>query len=364
MKRLFQLTLLLLLAGISYLFVAPVAIEPIAWQAPANPGYNGDFAENNKLANLQHLTISPYHGPEDIVTDAQGRLYVSVHEGKILRLYPEENRYEVFAENLGRPLGLAFDAKQNLLVADAYLGLLSISAQAEVSVLADSFEAEPIVYANNIAVHNNGTIYFTEASTKYGAKAFGGSYPASLLDLMEHCACGRVFAYKPAQTPDEKPRLKLIAEGLYFANGLALSADQNTLYVNETGMYRVNAIALNQPNFPIRPFIENLPSFPDNLSQGQAGKIWLGLVSPRNPLLDALSTQPFWRKVIQRFPKAIRPKATFYGHVIAFNDKGEIVQNLQDPSGAYPTNTGVLELDNRLYIASLTAKNLSYLNKD
>lgn len=52
-----------------------------------------------------------------------------------------------------------------------------------------------------------------------------------------------------------------------------------------------------------------------------------------------------------------------YGHVIAFTETGQIVADLQDPSGGYPETTGVTETDGRLYIQSLHAKSLGWLDK-
>ncbi|MGI9279792.1 MAG: hypothetical protein ACR2PX_09190 [Endozoicomonas sp.] len=110
--------------------------------------------------------------------------------------------------------------------------------------------------------------------------------------------------------------------------------------------------------------ISELPAFPDNLNRGLNGQYWVGLVSPRNKLLDAISEQPFLRKIVQRLPASLRPKATFYTHVIAFDDQGKITQNLQDPEGHYPTATSVFETESYLYIGSLTAETLGRTKKD
>jgi hypothetical protein len=77
------------------------------------------------------------------------------------------------------------------------------------------------------------------------------------------------------------------------------------------------------------------------------------LASPRNPLLDKLSDKPFLRKVIQRIPAFMRPKAVAYGHIISVDEHGKVVQNLQDSSGRYPINTSVAETEDYLYIGNL-----------
>lgn len=340
-----------------YLLIAPVPIDPKSWQAPANPGYTGNFEVNDRLAELETLSISDYSGPEDVIADTQGNLYVSTHEGVILRLSPDDSEPEVFAKNLGRPLGLAFDQQGNLLVADAYLGLLSINPKGEIKVLLDSVAGKPLVYANNLDISEDGRIYFSEASSKFGAEENGGSYPASLLDLMEHGGHGRLMVFDP-----NTKEVEVLMSGLQFANGVALAHDESFVLVNETGNYRILKHWLKgSQQGQTEELVSELPAFPDNLNRGLNGLYWAGLVSPRNPLIDALSDQPFWRKVVQRFPAFMRPKATFYGHVVAFDDQGRIIHDLQDPSGAYPTTTSVFETENNLYIGSLTAKVLGRL---
>ena len=62
MKRIFKglgglAGLALLIIG--YLSFWPVAIDPVAWNAPEDKGYVGAFAANTQLANLCLLYTSP-----------------------------------------------------------------------------------------------------------------------------------------------------------------------------------------------------------------------------------------------------------------------------------------------------------------
>ena len=54
--------------------------------------------------------------------------------GRIVRFEPDGNRYQAYAETGGRPLGLHFDSRGNLIVADAERGLLSVPPRGEVKV--------------------------------------------------------------------------------------------------------------------------------------------------------------------------------------------------------------------------------------
>lgn len=106
-----------------------------------------------------------------------------------------------------------------------------------------------------------------------------------------------------------------------------------------------------------------MPSFPDNISRGLAGRYWVAFVSPRNPIIDKLSSSPFLRKVIQRMPAFLRPKAVPYGHIMAVDGSGKVLEDLQDPGGKYPLNTSVTETKDYLYIGSLVAPVLGRLLK-
>ena len=86
-------------------------------------------------------------------------------------------------------------------------------------------------------------------------------------------------------------------------------------------------------------------------------------MSPRSKIIDALSNFPQLRKVVQRLPEFLRPSATYYSHVFALDEDGNVLITLQDPIGKYHTNTGALETDQWLYISSLQSKNLARLSK-
>ena len=110
--------------------------------------------------------------------------------------------------------------------------------------------------------------------------------------------------------------------------------------------------------------IDALPSFPDNISAGHDGRYWVALVSPRNPIIDKFAGNPFMRKVIQRMPAFLRPQAVAYGHIIAIDDQGNVLIDLQDPDGSYPINTSVTETKDYLYIGSLVAPVLGRFKKE
>ncbi len=260
----------------AYFAVWPVPIDPRAWRAPANPGYTGAFAPNDRLKDIELLAIAGCHGPEAVALDAQGRIYVTTHEGFIVRLDPNGANAEKWADTKGRPLGIDFDAKGNLIVADAFRGLLSVSPDAAVTELAAIADGIPIRYADDVSVAADGKIYFSDASTKFGAKEYGGTMEASLLDIMEHGGHGRLLCYDPASG-----KTTTLLSGLNFANGVAVSHDQQYLLVNETGCYRILRYWLDGPKKgSSEVLIDGLPGFPDNITRGQDSRFWVAWSPP------------------------------------------------------------------------------------
>lgn len=348
-----------------YLLIWPVPIQSQSWDAPRAPGYVGQHTVNQRLSKLNPIDLKGYEGPEHVATSPDGKLYTALTNGQIARMHPDGSNFEVWVNTGGRVLGFDFDADGSLIAADAMQGVLKITPDATIEVLIDHVAGEPIQYPNSVMIAQDGTIYFTDSSKRFAPAAWGGTFEASLLDIVEQSASGRVIAYHPLHGT-----ARIVAQGLSFANGIALSKDEQTLFVVETGRYRVWKIAALAENLDVQIassqatiLLDNLPGYPDNLMRGLDGKIWLGLAKPRNAAIDFMSDKPLLRKMALRFPRFLWPIPESYGHVIAFDEAGQIVADLQDPSGSYPETTGVTETSDRLYIQSLHAKNLGWLDK-
>ncbi|MGI9366548.1 MAG: SMP-30/gluconolactonase/LRE family protein [Rhizobiaceae bacterium] len=352
------LTLLLLASG--YLLLWPVPIDPIAWNAPSNAGYVDPFAPNTRMTDPKRISLGDLTGPEDIAISPAGFAYLPTHEGMILKYDPKTGDLSNFVNTKGRPLGIEFGPDNNLYVADAYQGLLSISPDGAITIVTNATnDGSKILYADDLDIARDGSVYFTDASTKFGARDNGGTLPASLLDLMEHGPNGRVLKFDPVTR-----QTTVLLDGLHFANGLALTQDERHALVVETGSYAIWKLSLEGTGQPTK-IIDNLPGFPDNINRNGDGTFWVGLAAPRSAPVDALSNQPFLRKVVQRLPAFLRPAAQRYGLVFKIDQDGNVLETLQDPSGGFALTTGVVEAaDGTLYISSLTEPDFAIVALD
>jgi len=359
MKPLLGAVALILITAVAYLMLWPVPIDPVAWQAPRNDGYVGRFAPNDRLDALVFAGLDGHTGPEDAAFGRDGSVYVAIHDGAIVKLDLVTGAAEEFARTGGRPLGIETGADGRLYVADAFRGLMVVDQDGKVALLSNNTsDGSAILYANNLDIARSGVIYFSDASTKFGAKAIGGTYEASLLDLMEHGPNVRVLRYDPASGETQ-----VIADGFSFANGVALAEDETYLLIAETGTYSVLKLWLTgEKAGEVETLIANLPGFPDNLKRGRDGTYWLGLVSPRSAPVDALSDKPFIRKVVQRLPASLRPQAQRYGFILRFDGDGSVLETLQDADGQYALTTGAIEgPDGTLVVTSLIEPHLGFL---
>jgi sugar lactone lactonase YvrE len=366
MRKLLLFLGAVMVALLAYLLTWPVPIDPVAWQAPAPPGYVGVHARNDRLAGLRLVSIAPEIGPEHIEFGPDGRLYTGTLSGAVLRMNADGSTPEVVARTAGRPLGLDFDAGGQLVIADALRGLLAVDAAGEVRVLTDSVDGTPILYADAVQVAADGRILFTDATQRISPRTLG-TFDAALFDILEHSCTGRVLEFDPVAATTH-----VIARGLCFPNGIALSADEQSLLVAETGTYRVLKItrasagvdvgaALRANAAGVTVLMDNLPGFPDNLTRGEDGRYWTGFTKPRSAAIDSMSSRPWLRSLTLRLPRALWPVPPVYGHVIAFDEAGRVLLDLQDPSGTLPETSGATEHEGRLYLQSLHAPALGVL---
>ncbi len=157
----------------------------------------------------------------------------------------------------------------------------------------------------------------------------------------------------------------LVADGLNFANGVAISDDQQYLMVSESGHYRVWRFWIDGPRAGQREVvIDNLPGFPDNINNGLNGRFWIGLVAPRNKLVDDMSDKPWLRKLTQRLPAFVRPKAEPSSHIIGITGDGQVLMNLQNTAATVPALTGAYETQEAIWLSSLFGNRLARMDKD
>lgn len=353
MLRTILVGLLVVVAALAaYLLLWPIAIEPVAWTPKENPGKTGPYAANNDLAAATLYDLNGGHGPEDVTVGPDGLIYTGLEDGHVVRLL-EDGTVDRVVNTGGRPLGLQFDANDQLIIADGKKGLISVDPYtAEITVLADQFDGAPMLFVDDLDIAQDGSIWFSDASTRYPIEQ-------NQMDFWEGLPTGRLMSYNPFTEV-----VTLHLDGLRFANGVALGPDDAYVLVNETMGHRVRRLWLTGPKAGTNDmFIEGLPGYPDNLSFNGRDTFWIALVTPRNDTTDGLWENTFQRKVIIRLQNLIGAQNLIdpFGWAVAVNTEGQVVNNLQDSTGKLYTITSVNEIEGTLYVGSLVMPALATL---
>lgn len=349
MKRLVIVVVIAIVGLTAYLLFWPVPINPIAWTPSPNPGQTGAFAQNAGFRSPQKFIAEAGLGPEDVTRGADGFFYTGLQDGRILRFRAESNgQSELFVNTGGRPLGMQFDAQGNLIVADAFKGLLSVSPDRAVTVLTDSVDGKRMLFPDDLDIARDGVIWFTDASQRFDQSHW-------ILDFWECRPTGRLLSYDP-NTKQTRVRV----EAIRFANGVALGPDDAFVLVNETIGARILRLWLKGPKAgATEVFINGLPAYPDNLSYNGKGIFWVALPSPRVESLEDIAGRPFLRKMLLRLPEAlVGVKPATVGWIIGVDTDGAIRHNLRDTAGAYANITSVNQFDNHLLLGSIMMKSV------
>ncbi|SDD51060.1 SMP-30/gluconolactonase/LRE family protein [Actinokineospora iranica] len=311
-------------------------IDPVVWHAPRP----GPLPE----PTLPPLTVLPVNGAgaEDVLVDTSGHIYTGVDDGRVLRLTPDGTRIDTIADTGGRPLGLEHYPDGRLLVCDAQRGLLLVDrVDGAVEVLVPA--GPGLRVCNNAGVAKDGTVYFTNSTDRF-------DLPHWKADLLEHRGTGRLLRRDPDGTVDT------VLTGLHFANGVALAEDESYVVVADMGEYRLRRVWLTGVDAGKSDvLVDNLPAFPDNISTGSDGLIWIGMANPRSPLLDGLlRLPPVLRKAVWAIPERLQPQVERSAWVRAVDGKtGQVAHDFYGTPDNYHMVTGVREYHGRVYLGSL-----------
>lgn len=291
------------------------------------------------------------HAPEDVVVDADGAIWTGTDDGAIMRIRPG-SAPEVVANTGGRPLGLDVSRDGRLLICDSHRGLLRLDpATAVFETLVSEVAGRPLRFCSNVVESSDGTIYFTESTSRFHYEYYKGS-------VLEARASGSLFRLGADGV------VTTLACGLRFANGVTLTADESALIVAETTACRISRYPLTESGVgePV-PLIEHLPGYPDNISTAPDGRIWVALVSERNAVGEWLAPRaPALRRLLWRLPYSWMPNPKPVVWAIAVDLDGRVTTQLRTTDARFALATGLVEHDGRLWLGCIGSSAVACLN--
>ena len=354
-------------------------------------------------------------GPETVVVGKDGSLYFLSETGHLVELLDIAKDDDPVAWTaravtvqdlgVGRPLGGRFtpDGK-TLYIADSVLGLTRISnirnPAAKVELVASTVPMwkddtvvvdSPLRYVNAVAIGSKtGRVYFTDSTDipsdrirvfqkrgKYQRLHWDTMYAAKL-DLVRGRAAGRLCEYDPSSN-----QVRVLADGLKFANGLAVDPDETFVVVAETYGTRLLKFPLedtkvkraaDQPpprnvdndKWQVLVDSQDMVGYIDNVdcayhSRQQKVQCYAAVISAMVPMHKFWMKLPevlqlLLRTVAMIIPRSWAPDIKSYGGVLVVDPADPAsFYYLQDPVGRDISRiAGVTVIGDQLYLGSLT----------
>ena len=323
----------------------------------------------------------------------------------------------------GRPLGFHFDASGNLLVCmSGGSGLVMLEAGAfeeggggkgRVVVLASAVSPpadgggsgggdergralprrphSPILYANDLDVSSRtGVVFFTDSAAIAPLRGRGGFWDtmqAYVLSLAQGEPTGRLLSYDP-----RTGETRVVAGGLWFANGVALAPCETWAAVVETNSLRVHKVYVEGPKKGQKEvLLDGLPGYPDGLSRAfrpasdpgsrekEQDGFWLALVAPLQPAARHLAPWRLGRLLMAWTPEGARPPLRPWGAAARLGLRGaggggaggqgvEVEGWLLDPNGEALSSTSAVTdarehgSGDRLFFGNLAGGYVSFVD--
>lgn len=220
----------LLLPGLSAFALLGAAEPPVPQPAQTGTAILIEKEDLQELWNEGDFT-------EGVAVAPDGTIYFSditdgSKPGRILKYDPKTGKTLVHSADSGQSNGLMFDRQGKLIAAcganKGKIALCEVAADGTLQVLVDRFEGKRFNAPNDLVIHQDGSIYFSDPR-------YVGDEPLEL----DHMS---VFRFVPATKV-----LQRVTTDISKPNGLVVSPDGKTLYVAETDNGTVN---LDNPGTP------------------------------------------------------------------------------------------------------------------
>jgi gluconolactonase len=243
------------------------AAQPPATDTVA-PGIPGVVSAGAKV----HVIKDGFNGSEGTITLPDGSVIFSETTANRTIKIDKDDNVSTFLENTNGSNGMFFDRQGRLFVTQVPFGsggIAIIYPPSAKKTLVSQYEGKPFGRANDLTATSKGGVYFTDSANAAPMPPGGVPLPAALYFLPPN-------ATKPIQ----------LLTDVAFPNGLVLSRDEKTLYLNNTnGEYLIafdaqpDGSLTNRRNFAkydrVTPNAQGVPiSGADGLTLDSEGRLY------------------------------------------------------------------------------------------
>ncbi|MGF1669917.1 MAG: SMP-30/gluconolactonase/LRE family protein [Balneolaceae bacterium] len=166
------------------------------------------ISEPELISDGYQFTEGPYWHPDGFL------LFSDIPANRVYKWHPDEGA-SIYIEPSGNSNGISADINGNLILAQHAGRVSRVGENLELEVIADNYNGMRLNSPNDLAVHTNGNVYFTDPP-------FGVSDEDQELDFSG--------VYKLTPEGD----LTFIYDRFTHPNGIVFSPDETKLYVNDS----------------------------------------------------------------------------------------------------------------------------------
>lgn len=281
-----------LLALIYALFLRPIEAAPQTYTPPAMPDsvVLTGADESDQLALDGYEDVSCVRVREEwLYLAAKTKKNGKKTESALLRMREDGSGLSSILTTEGEITGFDFDPEGNiwLTVLTADGGALCRAGYdgwgAAMEQVVTQIDGKALTSPAAVTVGEDGKVYFAVMSAN---SAKNGLDAALRTELMAHTSTGSVYAYDPSARSVQQ-----VLSGVSGASGLALSPDEETLYVSDLGNRCVWAVSSNSRELTAggkncAVFQTALPGYPGALAVDEEGEVYISYRWTRSGWLE------------------------------------------------------------------------------
>ena len=198
--------------------------------------------------------------PECVNFGPDGRLYAGGIAGQIYRLQPPEYNLELLAQTPGGYAGVTVDGNHNVYACNAReQNVYRVTPEGKYSIFCDTASDGPTIWPNYGLFDSHGNYYFSDSGWDYWKPS------------------GRLIRVSP-----RKEAASLIGGNWHFSNGLAMSPQDNSIYMIETAAADIVRVPIRQDGTVNAPelFVQLQGNELDGLAFAQNGNLYVSCYYP------------------------------------------------------------------------------------